>query len=101
MVIYGLVTSPIILGVKQDLCATCNVAGPHLIIRRVRWAEIFFIPVLPIWINHRLVCGNCGAETKLGFLQVRQALRSGKLPLPAVTLYGSSVVTLGAGLTIE
>ena len=32
----------IILGSKQDLCATSNAAGPHLILRRVRWAEIFF-----------------------------------------------------------
>ena len=82
MLIYGLLTSPIILGAKQDLCATCNVAGPHLILRRVRWVEIFFVPVLPLWINHRLVCTNCGAETKLGLGQVRQALGSGKLPLP-------------------
>ena len=82
MILYGLLTSPIILGAKQDLCATCNVAGPHVIVRRVRWVEIFFMPVAPIWINHRLVCTNCGAETKLGFGQVRQALGSGKLPLP-------------------
>ncbi len=67
MILYGLLTSPIVLGAKQDLCATCNVAGPHLIVRRVRWVEIFFIPVLPIWISHRLVCTNCSAETKLGF----------------------------------
>jgi len=82
MLIYGLATSPIVLGAKQDLCATCNVAGPHVILRRVRWAEIFFIPVVPIWINHRLVCSNCGAETKLGFGEVRRALGSGKLPRP-------------------
>jgi len=82
MILYGLLTTPIILGAKQDLCATCNVAGPHVILRRVRWVEIFFIPVLPIWVNHRLVCSNCGAETKLGFGQVRAALRSGRLPLP-------------------
>jgi hypothetical protein len=82
MIVYGLLTSPIVLGAKQDLCATCDVAGPHVILRRVRWVEIFFIPVLPLWINHRLVCANCGAETKLGFFQVRQALSSGKLPLP-------------------
>lgn len=82
MIIYGLATTPIVLGAKQDLCATCNVAGPHVILRRVRWAEIFWIPVVPLWINHRLVCANCGAETKLGFRQVRQALSSGKLPLP-------------------
>ena len=82
MIIYGVLTSPIVLGTKQDLCATCNVAGPHVILRRVRWVEIFFVPVAPIWMSHRLVCTNCGAETKLGFGQVRQALSSGKLPLP-------------------
>ena len=82
MILYGLLTSPIILGAKQDLCATCNVAGPHVILRRVRWVEIFFVPVAPVWISHRLVCTNCGAETKLGFRQVRGALSSGKLPLP-------------------
>jgi hypothetical protein len=82
MILYGLLTSPIILGAKQDLCATCNVAGPHVILRRIRWVEIFFFPVMPIWVSHRLVCSNCGAETKLGFGQVRQALSSGKLPLP-------------------
>ena len=82
MIIYGLLTAPTILATKMDLCATCNVAGPHAIIRRVRWIEIFFLPVAPVWINHRLICGNCGAETKLGFGQVRRALREGKLPLP-------------------
>jgi len=88
MIIYGLATTPIILGAKQDLCATCNVAGPHVILRRVRWAEIFWIPFLPIWVNHRLVCTNCGAETKLGFFQVRRALSSGKLPLPHRAKFG-------------
>lgn len=87
MIIYGLLTTPIILGAKPDLCATCNVAGPHAILRRVRWVEIFWVPILPLWINHRLVCTNCGAETKLGFFQVRRALRSGRLPLPHRTKF--------------
>lgn len=82
MLIYGLLTAQTILATKLDLCATCNVAGPHAIIRRTRWIEIFFLPIAPVWVNHRLVCANCGAETKLGFGQVRQALREGKLPLP-------------------
>lgn len=81
MIIYGWIRPTILLAFKNDLCATCNVAGPHAIVRRVSWVSIFFVPVLPIWINHRLVCGNCGAETKLGFRQVRGALKSGKLPL--------------------
>ena len=82
MVIYGLLTSNIVLGGKRDMCETCHFVGPHVIVRRVRWAEVFFIPVAPIWLNHRMVCTNCGAERKLGFLQVRRALKSGKLPLP-------------------
>jgi hypothetical protein len=81
VIIYGLITAGSVLATKHDLCATCNVAGPHAIVRRSRWAEIFFIPVAPVWVNHRLICGNCGAETKLGFGQVRRALREGKLPL--------------------
>ncbi len=82
MIVYGLLTAPSVLATKMDLCATCGVGGPHAIIRRARWIEIFFIPIVPVWVNHRLVCGNCGAETKLGFGQVRKALREGKLPLP-------------------
>ena len=82
MIIYGWLRPTILLAFKNDLCATCNVAGPHAIVRRVSWVSIFFVPVLPIWINHRLVCGNCAAETKLGYRQVRSALKTGKLPLP-------------------
>lgn len=82
MIVYGWIRPTILLGFKNDLCATCSVAGQHAIVRRVSWVSIFFVPVLPFWMSHRLVCGNCGAETKLGFRQVRGALKSGKLPLP-------------------
>ncbi len=81
MIVYGWIRPTILLALKNDLCATCNVAGQHAIVRRVSWISIFFVPVVPIWLNHRLVCGNCGAETKLGYRQVRAALKSGKLPL--------------------
>lgn len=81
MIVYGWIRPTILLALKNDLCATCNVVGQHAIVRRVSWISIFFVPVLPIWLNHRLVCGNCGAETKLGYRQVRAALKSGKLPL--------------------
>jgi hypothetical protein len=81
VIIYGWIRPAILLAVKNDLCATCGVAGQHGIVRRMHWAEVFFVPVLPFWVSHRLVCGNCGAETKLGYRQVRAALSSGKLPL--------------------
>ena len=81
MIVYGLKTTSPVLARKMDLCTTCGVAGMHFIVRRARWVEIFFVPVIPIWVNHRLVCGNCAAETKLGFGQVRRALSTGKMPL--------------------
>lgn len=81
MIVYGWMRPTILLGFKIDLCARCGVAGQHAIVRRVSWVSIFFVPVLPFWMSHRLVCGGCGAETKLRFGQVRAALRSGKLPL--------------------
>jgi hypothetical protein len=82
MIIYGWLGRPTVLAQKQDLCATCGVLGPHAIVRVSRWATLFWVPFLPIWVSHKLVCGNCGAQTKLGWRQVRRALSSGKLPLP-------------------
>jgi len=87
LIVYGWLRPTIVLAMKNDLCATCSVAGPHAIARRVSWVSIFFVPVVPIWINHRLVCGNCGAETKLGYRQVRSALKTGKLPLAPRAAY--------------
>jgi hypothetical protein len=83
MVIYGWLRRPIILATKNDLCATCSRVGPHAIVRLVSWIEVFFIPIVPIWFSHQLICGNCGASRKLGRRQVADALKSGRLPLPA------------------
>jgi hypothetical protein len=83
MVIYGWLRRPIILATKNDLCATCSRVGPHAIVRIVSWIEVFFIPIVPIWFSHQLICGNCGASRKLGRRQVADGLKSGRLPLPA------------------
>ena len=81
MIIYGLVRKAIILAMKNDLCATCSTMGPHAIVRLVSWIEIFFIPIVPIWVSHQLVCGHCQATRKLSWRQVRHALRTGRMPL--------------------
>jgi hypothetical protein len=81
MIIYGWMGRGTLLGTKNDLCQTCHVAGPHAIVRVVRWVTIFWAPVAPIWVSHKLICGNCRAETKLGWRQTRAALRSGRMPL--------------------
>jgi hypothetical protein len=83
MVFYGWLRRPTVLATKNDLCATCLMMGPHAIVRFVNWIEIFFIPILPIWFSHQLICGNCGASRKLSRRQVGDALKSGRMPLPA------------------
>jgi hypothetical protein len=82
LIIYGWLGRPTVLAQKPDLCATCGVLGPHAIVRVTRWATLFWVPFLPIWISHKLICGHCGAQTKLGWRQVRAATTTGKLPLP-------------------
>jgi hypothetical protein len=82
VIIYGLLRRAIILATKPDLCATCSTLGPHAIVRVVSWIEIFFIPIIPVWASHQLVCGRCGATRKLRRKDVGEALKSGRLPLP-------------------
>jgi hypothetical protein len=81
VIIYGLVRKAILLASKNDLCVTCSTMGPHAIVRLVSWIEIFFIPVVPVWASHQLVCGRCHATRKLSRGQVRDGLKTGKMPL--------------------
>jgi hypothetical protein len=83
VLVYGWLRRPIVLAAKTDLCTTCRQVGTHAIVRVVQWVEIFFIPILPFWSGHQLVCLNCKASQKLSRKQVREALKTGKLALPA------------------
>jgi hypothetical protein len=71
----------VILGVKHDECQACHRDGPHLIVRKATWLTIVWIPVVLLRLSHGLLCPVCGEDTSLGFLQVRQALKTGRLPL--------------------
>jgi hypothetical protein len=82
VIIYGLIRRAIVLATKKDLCTTCMMMGPHGIVRLVSWIEIFFIPIVPVWYSHQLVCLRCNATRKLGRREVAAALKSGRLPLP-------------------
>lgn len=85
MIIFGWYLRPILLGLKADLCETCGVATQHAILRITTWGHVFWVPWLLVSLKHRLVCTVCATERKLGWRQVRQALRAGRLPLPART----------------
>lgn len=71
----------IILGAKFDECPRCNIAGPHLIIRKTHWFTVFRIPVVLLWISHGVLCPECGYLESISFTAARRALRDGRLPL--------------------
>lgn len=81
MLLIGWMMRAIILGAKFDECRACGVAGPHLILRKTHWFTVFRMPVVLLWISHGLLCPECGDYEGLGFLQVRKAVKSGRLPL--------------------
>jgi hypothetical protein len=82
VVIYGWVRQPVLLAWKNDLCAACAMTGSHAVVHAVTWISLFFLPILPIWSSHQLICGNCGTSRNLGRRQVGEAMKSGRLPLP-------------------
>jgi len=80
VILYGLYRRPIFLASKLDECQ-CGVMGPHWLVRKTYWIHIFFVPVILVWVSHGMICGNCGTWTKLSYLQVRRAMKSGQLPM--------------------
>jgi hypothetical protein len=81
VVIWGWYRPAIVLGAKHDECAGCGFVGSHVIVRRVLWAHVFWIPIVPLWLDHGLVCSQCGTLTALRLASVRAALRAGLMPL--------------------
>jgi hypothetical protein len=82
LIFYGWVRRPILIGTKRDFCATCGDVKMHGIIRVATIATLFWIPIIPLWISHSLICEECGTRRKLGWRQVRAAMSSGVLPMP-------------------
>lgn len=82
VIIWGWVRRGILLATKQELCATCQAVTDHGVIRLATILDVFWIPVMPLWLSHLLVCDQCATRQKLGWRQVRAAMSSGLLPLP-------------------
>ena len=81
-VIYGIVRKWIVLGWKRDWCEVKGDLADHTLVRQLSIADVFWIPVAPIWVSHHLRCDACGRRTKIGLRQARAALRAERLPLP-------------------
>jgi hypothetical protein len=71
----------IILGTKIDECASCGVIGDHILIRNTWWLHIFWAPIILLRFKHSMICGSCGAETGIPFLQMLRGVRNRSLPL--------------------
>jgi hypothetical protein len=79
VVIFGWFRQPTFLASRTEECSTCGEIGNHWLIRKTNWFTLFWIPVLPLWISHGQVCGNCATWTKMSYLQVRAAMKTGTL----------------------
>jgi len=82
VIIYGWVRRGIHLASKADYCVTCGTVTDHAIVRIATIGTLFWVPILPVWLSHALICDRCGSRRKLGWRQVRAALSSGLLPSP-------------------
>lgn len=82
MILYGYERHGTVLGVKTEQCTTCHVTGPHQLVRKVWWASLFTIPLVPLWFRHGMACTACGAWTGIRWGTMRKALRDRSLPFP-------------------
>jgi len=81
MILIGWMMRAVILGAKFDECQACHLPGPHLVLRKTHWFTVFRIPVFLLWIQHGLLCPECGDYKSLSFLRLGREFRKGRLPL--------------------
>lgn len=81
MIRIGWMMHAVILGVKVDECARCHHVGPHLLLRKTHWFTVFGVPVVLLWIQHGMLCAECGEYTGLAYGTVRRGMKAGRLPL--------------------
>lgn len=77
----GWMRRPVMLGGKLDECPGCHQAGPHLLLRLTTWFTVWGVPLVLLWVQHCVVCAECGHRTDVGMLDALRAMRSHKLPL--------------------
>jgi hypothetical protein len=65
MVIFGWKQTAKELGALFSYCGSCGQPGWQRIYQRMTWLTLFFVPVLPLRSTRALLCGTCGAQSKL------------------------------------
>jgi hypothetical protein len=81
VIIFGSYRGVTELAMKNDECANCGAIGVHHIVRKSYWIHVFWVPVLLVWVRHGMICAGCGEWTGLSFMTVRNAMKTGGLPL--------------------
>lgn len=67
-------------------CQGCDQWAMQYAYRVKRWFTLFFIPVVPLWSDWKIVCGNCGSEVGVGAHQYFEFQEQGEF------LYGLAVL---------
>lgn len=56
-------------------CEKCRQWGMHFGVRVKRHFTLFFVPLVPLWGDTKVVCGQCGAEHPVGAVQFVEVQR--------------------------
>ena len=65
MIIFGWRQTVKELATVFTQCRSCGMQGWQRIYRMISWFTLFFIPVLPLYLSRKAMCGTCGRQWKL------------------------------------
>lgn len=78
---YGVILSPILLGLKWEDCRTCGGVTEHTVVRTTTWFHLFRVPILLVAVRHGMQCSRCNTWTKIPWSAARTGVRKGVMPL--------------------
>jgi hypothetical protein len=96
VLIYGWLRTFTVLGLKIEECSACGETCQHVIGRKVNWGTVFWIPILFLGFSHGMFCTACQHWTGIPFLKVRDAMKTGSLPLSQLRPHAQEVLAASA-----
>jgi hypothetical protein len=96
VIVYGWRRTFTVLGLEIEECGQCGLTCQHVIGRKVHWGTLFWLPILFLGFAHGMICTSCGHWTGIPFLRVRDAMRTGALPLDQLRPHAQEVLAASA-----